>query len=274
MNTVVVIPARYGSTRFPGKPLANILGKSLLERTWRIATAVAGVDLVIIATDDERIAEHATAFSAQVQLTNKNWRNGSERSLEALQLLNLSPDIVVNLQGDAVLTPPTIIESLLKVLLQPNNSEFALATPCVQLTAEEYQNRLAEFGKGTTHGTMVTFDQKGRALYFSRALIPFPHNLNKFTQSNMSIDNVPAFRHIGLYAFRYEALQKYVSLPPTPLEKIEGLEQLRALEHGMPIKVVPVDYKGRTHWSVDHPHDIAIVEKIIKEEGELVAVTS
>src|ERR1700722_12646029 len=99
MKTVIVIPARYASTRFPGKPLANILGKSLLERTWDIAKAVSGVDLVVIATDDERIAEHATAFGAQVQLTGTNWHNGSERSLEALQLLNISPDVVVNLQG-------------------------------------------------------------------------------------------------------------------------------------------------------------------------------
>ena len=116
MKTVIIIPARYASTRFPGKPTANILGKSLLERTWTIAKSVSSADLVVIATDDERIAEHATKFGAQVQLTDKRWRNGTERTLETIQLLELSPDVVVNLQGDAVLTPPTAIESLLTAL--------------------------------------------------------------------------------------------------------------------------------------------------------------
>jgi len=268
MRSAIVIPARYGSTRFPGKPMANILGKSLLERTWCIAKAVGGVEEVVIATDDERIAMHASAFGAKVQMTNNNWRNGSERSLEALQLMNIKPEIVVNLQGDAVLTPPSIIETLLTEFFQTKNSSFAIATPCVQLTLGEYQNRLSGHKEGKTSGTMVTFDLQGRALYFSRALIPYPHSHSTFNQQATTA--VPAHRHIGLYAFRYESLCSYVNLKPTPLEKLEGLEQLRALEHGLPIKVVPVDYHGRTHWSVDHPHDIAIVEEIIKKEGELI----
>ena len=274
MKVAIVIPARYASTRFPGKPMANILGKSLLERTWRIAKSVPSANLVVIATDDVRIVEHATAFGANVQMTGAQWRNGSERSLEALQLLNLTPEIVVNLQGDAVLTPPAVVESLLQAFLQTDKNKFALATPCVQLTPAEYQKRLADLGKGKSHGTMVTFDCEGRALYFSRALIPSPHNAKTFSESNKSIEAIHAFRHIGLYAFRYEALRQYVNLEPTPLEKIEGLEQLRALEHGLSIQVVPVDYQGRTHWSVDHPQDIAIVESIIQKEGELVAMTS
>ena len=154
---------------------------------------------------------------------------------------------------------------------QPENKDFSIATPCVQLTPIEYQSRIAEYGKSGSHGTLVTFDQTGKALYFSRALIPLPHNPSTYAQSIQSAEKVPCYRHIGLYAFRYPALQKYVSLPATPLEIVEQLEQLRALEHGMSIKVVCVDYQGRTHWSVDHPQDIVIVEKIIQKEGELVA---
>lgn len=268
MNTAIVIPARYASTRFPGKPLAIIEGKSLLERTWRIASAVKGIDAVVIATDDQRIADHATTFGAEVQLTSAHWRNGSERILEALQLLKLSPDIVINLQGDAVLTPPFVITKLLDAFSQKSNRDYVLATPCVQYTKEQCLKMYEKSETSTAHGTKVVFDQQGRALYFSRAIIPFPHSSKAVSQSQL--ESLPVFRHIGLYAFRYTALQEYVDLKPTPLELIEGLEQLRALEHGWQIKMVQVDYQGRSHWSVDNPEDVAIVERIIKEEGELV----
>ncbi len=268
MSTIIVIPARYASTRFPGKPLAIIQGKSLLERTWRIARAAKGVDAVIIATDDQRIVEHATAFGAQVQLTSSHWRNGSERILEALQLLKLTPDIVINLQGDAVLTPPFVITKLLDAFSQKDNDNFAMATPCVQFTKEQYREMSKKIDNSTTHGTKVVFDLQGKALYFSRALIPFPHSTASI--KDFISESLPVYRHIGLYAFRYSALQEYAKLKPTPLELIEGLEQLRALEHGWQIKMVPVDYQGRTHWSVDNPGDVSIVETIIEEEGELV----
>ncbi len=264
MHTTIVIPARYGSTRFPGKPMANILGKSLLERTWRVACEVKGVEAVIIATDDQRIASHATAFGAKVQMTAAKWRNGSERILEALQLLKLSPDIVVNLQGDAVLTPPFVISALLEAFSTDKEEQFAVATPCVQLTKAQYDEMLENKSKGIAGGTMVTFDQQGKALYFSRSIIPLLRE-----DTSRKDDYVPVYRHIGLYAYRLSALKEYVQLEPTPLELAEGLEQLRILEHGMAIKVVPVDYRGRTHWSVDHPEDVAIVERIIQREGEL-----
>ena len=265
MHPVIVIPARYGSTRFPGKPMASILGVSLLERTWRVACEVEGVDSVIIATDDERIAEHATAFGAKTQMTSTKWRNGSERILEALQLFGLLPDIVINLQGDAVLTPPSVISALLKAFSTDTKKQFAVATPCVQLTKAQYNELLSGKAKGIAGGTMVTFDQEGKALYFSRSIIP----LLRDDKSQMG-EYVPVYRHIGLYAYRLGALTEYVKLKPTPLELAEGLEQLRLLEHGLPIKVVTVDYQGRTHWSIDYPEDVAIAEQIIKREGELV----
>jgi 3-deoxy-manno-octulosonate cytidylyltransferase (CMP-KDO synthetase) len=269
MRNAIVIPARYDSKRFPGKPLANILGKSLLERTWRIACDVKGVDTVIIATDDERILEHATVVGADVQMTDSKWRNGSERILEALKLKNISPDIVINLQGDAVLTPPFVIEALLRAFSADKNGQYAVATPCVQLTKKHYVQMFKMKSQGITTGTLVTFDQDGKALYFSRSIIPLLRDDN-------CADNelVPVYRHIGLYAYRLLALKEYVNLAPTPLELAEGLEQLRVIENGMAMKVVPVDYQGRTHGSVDHPEDIVTVENIIKKEGELVKLTA
>ncbi len=269
MYAAIVIPARYDSKRFPGKPLANILGKSLLERTWRIACDVENVDSVIIATDDERIVEHAITFGAKVQMTDSNWSNGSERILQALQLQKLSPDIVINLQGDAVLTPPFVISALLKAFSMDENKKYAVATPCVQLTKSQYIQMQKNKNEGITSGTFVTFDQQNKALYFSRSIIP---SLRDDKTNNSGL--VPIYRHIGLYAYRLQALKDYVRLAPTALELAEGLEQLRILENGIPIKVVSVDYNGRTHWSVDHPEDIAIVESIIKKEGELVKITA
>ncbi len=265
MQSAIVIPARYGSTRFPGKPMANILGKSLLERMWHLACDVKNAETVIIATDDDRIAEHAVAFGAKVQITSNQWRNGSERILEAVQLQKLSPDIVVNLQGDAVLTPPFVIDALLEAFAKDTEKQFSVATPCVQLTKAQYDDLLEMKSRGIASGTMVAFDKYGKALYFSRSIIPLLRD-DKSQKDQL----VPVYRHIGLYAYRFNALKEYVQLSPTPLELAEGLEQLRLLEHGLSIKVVPVHYQGRTHWSIDHPEDVAIVEDIIKKEGELV----
>jgi 3-deoxy-manno-octulosonate cytidylyltransferase (CMP-KDO synthetase) len=259
MKTVIVIPARYGSTRFPGKPLAIILGKSLLERTWRIANSVRGAEKVYIATDDERIFKHATAFGAELLMTPAECTNGTERVLAALKSTGLRPDIVINLQGDAVLTPPAVLEALIEELIKTTSAD--IATAATRLNQEQYREILAQKASGQPGGTLVTFDLNGRALYFSRSIIPFVRNASS---------SVPIYRHIGIYGYRYHALEKYVSLAPSPLELAEGLEQLRALENGMRIQVVPVDYNGRTHWSVDSPEDAKMAESLILREGELV----
>jgi 3-deoxy-manno-octulosonate cytidylyltransferase (CMP-KDO synthetase) len=258
MKTVIVIPARFGSTRLPGKPLALIAGKSLLYRTWSIAKAVKHVDAVYIATDDERIAEHASSFGAEVRMTPVECENGTERTLAAVK--NDKPDIILNLQGDAPLTPPWIIQPLLDTMQA--DASIQLATPAAPITLEQYKKMEDLKLQGIVGGTMVTFDKFYNALYFSKGLIPFLRNTN-------NISHVPIYKHIGLYCYRYPLLEKYVTLEPTPLELVEGLEQLRVLENGIPIKIVPVDYRGRTAWSVDSPEDIPIVEKILAEEGEL-----
>ena len=260
MNTAIVIPARFGSTRFPGKPLALISGKSLLQRTWSIANAIKHVNAVYIATDDSRIKEHAESFGANVIMTPEHCENGTVRAFAAINQTNPIPDIILNLQGDAVLTPPWIIQPLLDVMLA--NPAIELATPATAISIEQYQKMFTAKCAGTVGGTTVVFDKNHDALYFSKSMIPFVRE--------KTAAQLPLYRHIGLYAYRYATLKKYLALAPTPLEKIEGLEQLRALENGIKIKVVLVDYKKRTHWAVDSPEDITIVEKIIAEEGELV----
>lgn len=261
MSAIIVIPARYGSTRLPGKPLALIKGKSLLYRTWSIAKAVNHADEVYIATDDSRIKDHALTFGAKVIMTPENCLNGTERAFAAIETLSQRPDIILNLQGDAVLTPPWAIQALLDKMI--NDPSIGLATTAMQMNIEQYDNMLSSKMRGLVGGTTVVFNHNDDALYFSKSMIPYVRD--------KTINPLPVYRHIGLYIYRYPILKEYLNLQPTPLEKVEGLEQLRALENGIPIKIVKIDYRGRTHWAVDSQDDIVTVEKIIDKEGELIA---
>jgi 3-deoxy-manno-octulosonate cytidylyltransferase (CMP-KDO synthetase) len=256
MNIVAVIPARYGSTRFPGKPLALVKGVTMLQRVWACAMAADGVDKVVIATDDDRIMEAAKAFGGEAVMTAIDIPNGTTRALVAAEHLN--PTHIVNVQGDAVLTPPWIIGAVADAMRV--DPDVAIATPAVRLTQDAYEQFMEQKQISPASGTTVTFDLKGDALYFSKNVIPY---LRK------NDGNPPVYRHIGMYGYRLDALQRYVSLPESPLEKVEQLEQLRALENGMPIRVVQTDYKGRTHWSIDAPSDLTAAEKLIEIEGEL-----
>lgn len=260
MRAIIVIPARFGSTRLPGKPLVKISGKSLLQRTWSIAQAVTQVDQVLVASDDDRILQHVQTFGGEAVLTAESCKNGTERVWQAVNSINPQPEIIINLQGDAVLTPPWVIQALLDTLLQDPSIGFA--TPATQMTVDQYTQMVDSKMHGAVGGTTVVFDNQHNALYFSKRVIPFLRDTTK--------THLPLYRHIGLYAYRYPVLQRYLTLNPGPLEQVEGLEQLRALENGMPIKVVPVNYQGRTHWAVDSPEDVLIVERIIAQEGELV----
>lgn len=262
MNVTIVIPARYASKRFPGKPLTVVAGVSLLERVWRLAESVASADHVLIATEDQRIVEHGESFGAEVVLTSENCRNGSERAFEALKNSNQIPDIVVNFQGDALLTPPWILDALIEEL--KSNTRAEIATPAVRLDQENYEALVSSKATEPSSGTLVVFDVEKRAMYFSKCMIPFLRNIPD--------KELPVFRHIGIYAYRYPALEKYLALSPGALEQVEGLEQLRALEHGMHIAVCEVDYKGRSHWSIDTPQDVGKAEQIITREGELLDI--
>jgi 3-deoxy-manno-octulosonate cytidylyltransferase (CMP-KDO synthetase) len=256
---VIVIPSRYGSKRFPGKPLADILGVTMLERIWRIAKSVNSIQDVYITTDDQRIEDHAKNFGASVIRTSEQCENGTVRTYEAINTLPKKPDFIINFQGDAVLTPPWIIQALVNEFLE--NGTLELVTPVVKMTLEQVEKLKEAKANGEVSGTTAVLDKNGFALYFSKAVIPF---VRKKTE------NPPIYRHIGIYGYSFTTLERYIHLEPTELEEIEGLEQLRALENGIKIKCVPVDYRGRTHWSVDSPEDKMRVEDIIRKEGELI----
>ncbi len=262
MDIAIVIPARYGSRRLPGKPMAEIRGRSLLGRVWSIAKAVSGVGAVYVATDDERVAAHATGMGAAVIMTDPACENGTERVWQAMSRLpGRRPDAVINLQGDAVLTPPWVVQGLVDAFR--TDPATAMVTAAVRLTWATYADLLKLKQVSPTSGTTVTMDRFGRALYFSKGIIP---HLRKPDETRPP----PVHRHIGIYGYSLEVLEQMATLPPTPLEMAEQLEQLRALENGIPITVVLVDYRGRTHGSVDSPEDIPEVEAIIDREGELV----
>ena len=258
MTVVAVIPARWGSSRFPGKPLeAMVAGVPLLQRVWALAKAAPGIAEVLVATDEPRIAGFVEALGGQAVMTDPACRNGTERMHQALERAGLGGRPAVNVQGDAVLTPPWVIGALAEALAEDSAE---LVTPAVRLTPEAYERLREQKRAGQVGGTTVTFDRQGRALYFSKQIIPFLRDVET---------SLPVFRHIGLYGFRPAALARYVALEPGPLERAEGLEQLRALENGMTVTVVEVDYRGRTHWSIDSPEDVVVAERLVAEEGEL-----
>jgi 3-deoxy-manno-octulosonate cytidylyltransferase (CMP-KDO synthetase) len=238
-----------------------IAGRSLLERVWRIAQAVPGVDRVVVATDDARIVEHVNSFSGESVMTSSSCSNGSERAFDAISRLGVCPDVVINLQGDAVLMPPWILGALAEEMARDRS--VCIATPATRLSQDHYASLSAVKASGVVSGTTVTFSKDRNALYFTKGIIPFVRSLPEG-------DFSPVWQHIGVYAYTAKALGQYVSLSPGFFEGVEQLEQLRALEHGIPIRVVDVSLRGRTMWSVDNPSDVAMVEQVIAKEGELV----
>lgn len=254
----IIIPARYGSTRFPGKPLAPVAGIPLLQRVWALAVSVVGREGVTIATDDERIATFCQKIGAQYVMTESSLPNGTERVYAALAALPSTVNAVLNLQGDAVLTPPSVIAALLQEM--QDHPTLPMVTPAVRMSAASFNALRAAKDAGEVGGTTVVFDHARDALYFSKSIIPFVRE---------AIDPLPVYRHIGFYGYRRDALQRLVSLPEGTLERVEKLEQLRALENSMKIRVVLVDYQGRSHTGVDSPEDLKRAEQLISTEGEL-----
>lgn len=257
-GTVIVIPARFGSTRLPGKPLIRIAGRTLIERVWQIATSAKHADAVYVATDDTRIAEAVKGFGGKAVMTQADCANGSERTLAALSVLGITPEIVLNFQGDAPLIPPSIIDQIIEDMRA--NPQADICTPAICLRGDDLAQFLEEKRVTPATGTSVVMTRDGNALYFSKAVLPFDRGAR---------DHV--FRHIGLYAYRTPVLRELCALPESPLEKSEKLEQLRALENGFSIRVTTVNMEGRTLASVDAPEDVERVERIIKAEGELVS---
>jgi 3-deoxy-manno-octulosonate cytidylyltransferase (CMP-KDO synthetase) len=261
MSAIAIIPARYASSRFPGKPLAKVAGVEMIRRVWAIARAAQGVSRAVVATDDARIFEFVRGFGGEAVMTPESCRNGTERTQAAAEALGLRGGAIVNLQGDAVLTPPWVIGAL--AVEMDRNSSVQVATLATRMAPETIDALKRQKASGQAGGTTVTFDRAGDAMYFSKAIIPFVKKPDGAP---------PIWRHIGIYAFRPETLARYVTLEMGPFEKAEELEQLRALEHGIKMRVVACDYRGRTHWSIDSPEDLREAEAIVAREGELLPV--
>lgn len=264
MTTVCIIPARYPSVRFPGKPLALLRGaggeaRSLIERTWRAALEVERFDAVYVATDDDRIAEASRGFGANVLMTSETCRNGTERCAEALGLLGDGVEMVVNLQGDAPLTPAWFLEALIDGL--EADSQAALATPILRCDGATLHALKADRAEGRVGGTTAVCDSARRALYFSKEVIPFT------AQDYADTDETPVFHHVGVYAYRPWALHAYPDWTVGPLEELEGLEQLRFLEAGHKVLCVEVEARGRKFWELNNPEDIPRIEAMMAEMG-------
>lgn len=264
MSVVIVIPARFASSRYPGKPLVELRGadgapRSLIRRSWDAARQVAGVDRVIVATDDSRIADHAAGFGAEVAMTSTSCRNGTERCAEVLAGLPDTPEILVNLQGDAPLTPAWFVEDLVAGLRAAPGAE--VATPVLNCSGAMRADLLADRAAGRVGGTTAVFGTDGRALYFSKEVIPFvPHDVASDAPS-------PVFHHVGVYAYRPQALAAYAGWPEGLLEQLEGLEQLRFLEHGRPVLCVEVESRGREFWELNNPSDVERIESMMRRMG-------
>jgi 3-deoxy-manno-octulosonate cytidylyltransferase (CMP-KDO synthetase) len=239
MKVIGIIPARFQSSRFPGKMLAPILGKSVVQRTYESAKGAKSLDKLVIATDDIRILNHAKEFGAPCFMTSDNLTNGTERLVEAYKKYPelQDGDIFVNVQGDRPCVSTSSIDAIVEAL--KNHPEDVLTTPIVKIdNPEEVAN---------TASVKCVFDTLGYALYFSRMAIPFQKTSH------------PYYKHIGIYALRKEFLLKYATLPDTPLQKAEDLEHLKVLEHGFKIRIVIIDHE--IDLSVDYPSDIQKVEK-------------
>lgn len=245
MKILGIIPARYASTRFPGKPLIDILGKSMLQRVYEQTKKSGLLTDVIIATDDERIEKHAAAFGAKVVQTKAEHPSGTDRSFEAFQKTKTIYDYIINIQGDEPFIDPSQIDLLAGIC--DGNTE--LATLMIKCNSHDVL-----FDKGEVK---ITLNTKNEALYFSRMVIPFIKGVDEKEWHK----HFNYYRHVGMYAYRADVLEKVTKLKPSPLELAESLEQLRWLENGFKIKCAETLHDSHC---IDTPED---VEKVIKLMG-------
>jgi 3-deoxy-manno-octulosonate cytidylyltransferase (CMP-KDO synthetase) len=263
MNTIILIPARFQSSRYPGKPLVELKGasgvaKPLIQRSVEAARRVSGVSGVFVTTDDERIAEACARFGVGVIMTSPECRNGTERCAEALAQLH-EPDLVINFQGDALLTPPSFVEALIAHM--GSHPEALVATPAMRLRSDEVRALTTEEAAGRVGGTTVVTEANGCALYFSKRLIP---HLPGWA---LEAEITPVRLHVGIYAYRPEALHRYVAAPVSELETLEGLEQLRFLDAGIPVTVVDVETPPFALRELNNPEDVAPIEQALAAAG-------
>lgn len=237
MKVLCVIPARYASTRLPGKPLSLIAGKPMIQRVYERACLAELPDEVVVATDNELVKKAVENFGGKVMMTSPDHPSGTDRLAEVV-LSYPDADVIVNVQGDEPMIPPEVIDRLAKAF---EDESLQMATLKTAMREEEYDNPAA---------VKVVTDLNGYALYFSRSLLPYPRK---------KPDDFKVYKHVGIYAYRRSFLLKYAALAPTPLERAESLEQLRALENGYKIKVLESDFQG---IGVDTPEDLAAVNEL------------
>lgn len=241
MKVLCVIPARYASTRLPGKPLSMIAGKPMIQHVYERACQAKLPDEVVVATDNELVEKAVLDFGGKAVMTSPDHPSGTDRLAE-VALMYPDVDVIVNVQGDEPMIPPEVIDNLAQVFA--NDADLNMATMKVEMEEADYDNPAA---------VKVVTDLNGNALYFSRSLMPYPRN---------KPEGYKVFKHVGIYAYRRNFLLKYAALAPTPLEKAESLEQLRALENGYKIKVLESKFKG---IGVDTPEDLAAVNALFAE---------
>ena len=241
MKVLCVIPARYASTRLPGKPLSMIAGKPMIQHVYERACQAQLPDEVVVATDNELVEKAVLNFGGKAVMTSPDHPSGTDRLAE-VALMYPDVDVIVNVQGDEPMIPPEVIDRLAEAF--NSDADLNMATMKVVMDEEDYENPAA---------VKVVTDQQGHALYFSRSLMPYPRNRP---------EGFKVFKHVGVYAYRRNFLLKYAALAPTPLEKAESLEQLRALENGYKIKVLESDFQG---IGVDTPEDLAAVNALFEK---------
>jgi 3-deoxy-manno-octulosonate cytidylyltransferase (CMP-KDO synthetase) len=257
MKKIIIIPARFASTRLPGKPLREIGGKPIIRWVYEKAMKSRLKDDVVIATDDERIRQAGEAFSAEVAMTSPDCRSGTDRCMEAIR--GREADIIVNLQGDEPFIRPDMVDMLFDAMVKEHLDMATLCSPIVD--EEEYTN---------PNTVKVVLDKSGFALYFSRSPIPYfsVHGSPFTVHGNSQSEHLSPFtfhlsrciyKHIGIYAFSRSFIEKYVTMEKSPLEETESLEQLRVLENGYKIKVLLTDYDG---FGIDTEEDLKRAQSV------------
>lgn len=242
MKVIGIIPARYNSTRLPGKPLKDICGLPMIQHVYKRASEAKLLDRVIVATDDNRIIDVVRSFGGEAMLTSVEHNSGSDRIAEIAK--NIDCDIIVNIQGDEPLIMPEIIDEITNELV--TNTELVMATGSYRIFGDILYNN--------PNVVKVVCDENSNAMFFSRSLIPYPRNKESFE----------AYEHIGIYAYRKDFLMKYITFEDTPLSKTESLEQLKVMEKGYKIRVVRTKFNYNA-LSVDTQEDLDMVIKIMKE---------
>lgn len=243
MKAICVIPARYSSTRLPGKPLKDICGVPMICRVWERASRAESVSEVIVATDDARIIQAVEKNHGRAMMTRADHKTGTDRLAEVAEKFP-DADVIVNVQGDEPLIEPSLIDELVAEFVKDDGLQMATVATELKDTAEA----------DNPNNVKVVLDRYNDALYFSRSLIPYPRNAG----------NAKVFKHIGIYAYRRQFLIDYAKMEPTPLEQSESLEQLRALENGFKIRVIKSSCR---FVGVDTAEDLKLVNEIYRKEG-------